>query len=547
MGLRIIRYKDGYRPNWHAEYKENGKIKTIKLTEEIKGTPPPSLSIKDEGSTLYEKSKARALAEFEKFMEERKQKGTSEQLLEKLYASKTGTEASYPLLKDLGVLWNNLPREKPLSEGRIANNLHVAQEFASHCKRTYIYEVTEHDVKAFMDWLKGQGFAWTSIKSKLSFLSGAFGKFNRGKVNPFSLVIKRNTDPSAQTIHRVPLTNGQIEALRDEAKGDELLYPLVECGLATGARLVDIAHMKKENIDLREGFITFTAQKTGTVCDIPLFDEFRKICEGIINSSDPDEPYLFPEAAFMYDTNRSGLVDRGKRLFANALFKDIGKTETPTLIIDGKPKEPLAAYEVYTLIDKYGDSPSQRDRLKTIYDLYIVKGKSYRQIEDELKLSRSYISHCLKLIENLTGDKLIRFDEKHNHIVDKLAMTRKHREGAKRAVSIYGWACLRSTFCRLAIERGVDEKMIMRAVGHSNFKTTMTYYDNPTRTHQREQMKMKMAATAIGHSTTPSPTAANLLDLINKLSPEQQALLAENLKALTEANAAPRNGLAISA
>ena len=50
----------------------------------------------------------------------------------------------------------------------------------------------------------------------------------------------------------------------------------------------------------------------------------------------------------------------------------------------------------------------------------------------------------------------------------------------KRAVSIYGWASLRYTFCRIAIECGVDEKMIMRTAGHINLKTTMTYYNNPT-------------------------------------------------------------------
>ena len=64
MGIRIIPYRDGYRPYWYADYKENGKVRRIRLTERVMGVPPPSLSIKDEGSVLYEKSKARAQAEF---------------------------------------------------------------------------------------------------------------------------------------------------------------------------------------------------------------------------------------------------------------------------------------------------------------------------------------------------------------------------------------------------------------------------------------------------------------------------------------------------
>ena len=131
--------------------------------------------------------------------------------MEELIASKTGKKVTYHKLKDLGNLWNGLPRDKPLSEGRIANNLHVAAEFANFCKCEYIYEVTEKDVKGFLDWLKAQGIAWTTIKSKMSFLSGAFGKFYRGETNPFSLVIKRNTEVDAKTIHRCPLTNEQTK------------------------------------------------------------------------------------------------------------------------------------------------------------------------------------------------------------------------------------------------------------------------------------------------------------------------------------------------
>ena len=547
MSIRIIPYRGGYRPHWYAEYKENGKTRQIRLTERIVGVPPKSLSIKDEGSVLYEKSKARALAEFEAFENERKRKGTSERLMEELIASKTGKKVTYHKLKDLGNLWNELPRDKPLSEGRIANNRHVAAEFAAFCKCEYIYEVTEKEVKGFLDWLKAQGIAWTTIKSKMSFLSGAFGKFYRGETNPFSLVIKRNTEVEAKTIHRCPLTNEQIESLRDAARGDDLLYPLVECGLATGARLVDIVHMRKDNIDFREGFVNYVAQKTGTICDIPLFDEFRTVCETIIASSDPSEPYLFPEAVAMYDTNRTGLCNRGKRLFAKALFKNVGEKSRVTIVVDGKPKEPMSAVEVYALIDKQSYKPHKGDRMKSVYDMYIVQGKSYRQIENELGIPRSSITDYMKAIERLTGDALIRFDAKHGYIVDKLDMTRKRREGTKRAVSIYGWASLRSTFCRLAIERGVDEKMIMRAAGHSNFKTTLTYYDNPTRTHQREMMKAKMAATAIGHSASTTPLATSIMKMVERLPRDQQMLLAENLKALLKNEANNPNQLAASA
>ena len=136
MGIRIIRYRhrSGYRPYWYGEYKENGQTRQIRLTERIAGIPPPSLSIKDEGSVLYEKSKARAQAEFEAFEKERIRKGSCERLMEELLASKTGKKITYHKLKELGSLWNGLPREKPLSEGRICRDrCETGQHHYLHC------------------------------------------------------------------------------------------------------------------------------------------------------------------------------------------------------------------------------------------------------------------------------------------------------------------------------------------------------------------------------------------------------------------------------
>lgn len=532
MGIRLIPYKGGYRPYWYAEYRENGRRRQIRLSERVMGTPPKSLSIREEGDTPYERSKARAEAEFETFEAERRRKCDRERLMEELVAAKTGERAVFHRLEDIGRLWNELPREVPLSELRMAGNLRMAKQFADFCGHRYLYEVKASDVKGFGDWLREQGYAWTTIKGRMSFLSGAFNRFNQGGTNPFRQVIRRRNDAESKTIHRNPLTNEQIEALREEARGDELLYPLVECGLATGARLYDIAHMRKDSIDFREGFVTYVASKTGTRCEIPLFDEFRRVCECIVNSSDPDEPYLFPEAAYLYDTNRTGLSYRGKRLFAKALFKDIGEKPEPTDVIDGKPRERRTAAEVYSLIDQRHYKPSKAERMKDIYEMYVVQGKPYRQIEAETRLPRSSIADYMREIERLTGDGLVRFDISRGHIVEKLEQTRVRRSETSRAVSVYGWASLRATFCRLAIERGVDEKMIMLAAGHSNFRTTMTYYDNPTRTHQRELMKARMAATAIGRKAEPTPLAESIHGLVDRLPPELQKALEANLRAV---------------
>ncbi|MBQ2625876.1 MAG: hypothetical protein IJG18_12370 [Kiritimatiellae bacterium] len=55
MGIRILPYRGGYRHYWYGEYREGGRLHQVRLSVKIAGVPPKSLSIKDEGSVLYEK------------------------------------------------------------------------------------------------------------------------------------------------------------------------------------------------------------------------------------------------------------------------------------------------------------------------------------------------------------------------------------------------------------------------------------------------------------------------------------------------------------
>ena len=70
MGLRIKKYKDGYRPQWYAYYDDNNQRREIRLDERISGTPPPSLSVMDRGDAEFERSQDRAQIKFDKFLDD---------------------------------------------------------------------------------------------------------------------------------------------------------------------------------------------------------------------------------------------------------------------------------------------------------------------------------------------------------------------------------------------------------------------------------------------------------------------------------------------
>ena len=528
MGIRVIRStrRKTYRRWWYGEYRENGKLYRVKLDVRVAGKPPSTFAAKDEGDTLFEASKAKAQRAFDDFMLSRQQKGNAEGLLESLIEAKTGEKVSYVRMDELAELWNGLARTRELAERRKRDNACVINHFAKFCGREYLYQVSTSDVVAYFNEIRKR-LAWSSVKSHMSILSGAFNRFlPNGCSNPFKKIIKRDTSEEAGTIHRIPLTNEQIEKVRELARRDEMLYGIFVCGLATGARLKDICFMKKSDIDLKDGFVSFVAAKTRTRCDLPLFDEFRSLCEGIINSSDPDEPLLFPDAARMYEHNYSGLIRRGKLLFAHALFDEVEeKCDDATLVVNGAPLPPKTFDEIMELIDEQRYSPSKTQRMKEVCERYVKRNQSYRQIIRETGIAKGCVCSYMSEIERLTGDKIIRFEKGKSKTHSLLARTRIKRKSTNRAVSTYGWSCLRPTFCVMAIESGVEPKQIMLAVGHKQFSTTLTYYNNPTREHQKQMWLKKVGGTPMGgmdgkvaiESALASLSSSDLMQLMEKI------------------------------
>ena len=208
------------------------------------------------------------------------------------------------------------------------------------------------------------------------------------------------------------------------------------------------------------------------------------------------------------------------------MFADTLKDTEPTLIENDEPMPPKTADEVMSLIDQQHFTPQKTERMKKVYQLYAIEKKSYRVIEAATKLSRGSIYGYMMEIETMTKDRIVRFEKGKSRTRQLLARTRIIRKSTNRAVSAYGWASLRATFCRLAIENGVDSKQIMKAVGHKQFTTTMTYYNNPTRDHQKQLWQKKMS---------PRNKDMSPMGLLSQLSPAQLETIVMQMKRLISA------------
>lgn len=469
MALRIKKHGNGYRPYWYATYKDKGIQKEIKLDIEIKGKPPASLSVKDTGDARFEASRGKAQARFDEIMNDRKKKGATSDLIAKAIEMREGSPIEHVRLHELADKYLSIGRTRSISEGRANEVRHAINRFSQFIKKEYLYQINAEDVGRYFRSLQN-AYAWSTVLTHMSILTGSFERFlPEGMRNPFKDIIKHNTSNDSACISKVALTQSELNAVREYAAADSFLYPLVECASCTGARLKDIANLEWLNVDLEHNLICFNAAKTGAQCTLPIFPPLRAVLDRLHQDRALGEIYVFPEAHEMYVHNRSGLVWRGKKLFANALFPDVP-------IPGNEIQREMTTGEVLGAIDAHEYTPEMRNKLKELYTRYAIKKQSYRTISAETGKSRSGISYLLKKLESDLGTSIIRFESSKRSLRSLMAQTRAYRIG-KRGVSVLGWHTFRTTFCTLAIESGVDERLIIKAVGHSTFKMLRKHYD----------------------------------------------------------------------
>ena len=102
----------------------------------------------------------------------------------------------------------------------------------------------------------------------------------KGGECPFAEIAKATPEKST----RRPLTDAELKAVFDGARGDRDLTMLLSLMLYTGARLSDACLMRWESIDFNRGIVGFTAIKTGARCRPPLMPELRALLETVPQS-----------------------------------------------------------------------------------------------------------------------------------------------------------------------------------------------------------------------------------------------------------------------
>jgi len=524
MGLQVRYRSDGqYVKTWYGQAVVNGKTESWTLKTQFKGKPPLTpegrVTLKGEGDAKYEVSRAKAENELKGLEEEAKQKGRAENLVEKLIEKKTGRAVEYVRLAELAARWRNLPRESSPCPEKQAWADNMLNRFAKVVDATYLYEVTAEQASGYMTSIR-ERYAASTADGIISLLRSAFDRLLPvGVVNPFKARITRRGKHcgGAVTVHKRPLTAEELERLFEAARPDPLLYRLTVAAACTGLRIGDVCRLTWRSVDFRSGVLSVRTSKTGKPITIPIFKPLREIFEAALADRVGASEFVFPDAAQMYQTNRSGIVYRGKALFARAFsgpdeecteVAEGGETVQGRVALKGVLSKVLAA------VDGWGFADDKKARMLDTLRR-VAAGQSYRDIEAATGRKRGQISEDLADAEQASGFVFRHGKAKGGRrgVRALMRVTRQKREGAcmLHSASVLGWHSLRATFATLALSANVPIETVKLITGHSVVSTLQKFYFNPTAEHLRAVLGDKLPDVLTGGKEEPKQLASGAM------------------------------------
>jgi len=524
--------------HWFGAYKDkNGKRLCKALETPILGHPPSSLSLREQGDDLFEQSRREAEVELDGFRIAARRKGRAIHLTEELIEEKTGRAIEYVKLEELPAKWRAIGRESQPTDARLKWCDMVFRRFAEALPCKYLHEVTPEQTSCYIDGLR-KDHARSTVSGTVQLLRSAFARLLPvGMASPFEgRINRRGADSGDDIIHRRPLTVDELVTLFETARLDSFVYPLAVCAALTGLRIGDVCQLTWQSVDFRAGVIAIRTSKTGKGVEIPIFRPLREVLESALVLRVDDCPFVWPEAAKMYKTNRQGIVYRGKALFARALAKPVKGGGVKSAISDKPAVERVKLAEVIdcvtaTVSERF--KGAKRARILDTVRRY-ANGQSYRRIEVETGRKRGQTSEDLQDAERVTGLRI-----RHGELVASgravkalIGTTRQAREGGKGslAASILGWHSLRGTWATLALSAGVPVETVRLVTGHSTANTVLKFYFNPQREHLRAVLGDKLPDVLTGVKAG-MPTkhrrvqVKKIADQIMKLSKDERAWL----------------------
>ncbi len=536
MGLELRRGRDGeFLPCWYGRVEVDGKAKVVNLKVKVKGKHPPTL--RQKGDDLFEASRDQAQDKFDEVQADARDKGNAAHLTKRLIQFKTGRAVEYVKLSDLAIKWRGLGRETQPTESWLKWCDTIFNRFAETMPCKYLHEIKPEQTVAYIEVLR-KDFTRRTANGAASLLKSAFARLlPLGSSNPFgSEITRRGAGTENDVIHRRPLTEFELVTLFNTARLEPFLFPLTVCAALTGMRIGDVCQLTWQSVDLRAGIIAVRTSKTGKGVEIPIFRPLQEVLQTAL-ANKGESPYVWPDAAHMYKTNRYGITYRGKSLFARAFEDSSNKTPERTQGIPDASDLAERVPHACEAVRKADFNPVKRDRILETLERY-ESGQSYREIEAETGRQRGQISEDLKEAERVSGLRLRHgaTTTSKRDIKTLITATRQKRgKGEKMlSASLLGWHSLRGTWATLALSAGIPVETVKLVTGHGTANTVLKYYYNPQREHLRAVLGDKLPDVLTGGKPSPKTKSRNPPPSLPASGTDRVTSVAAQLKQLSE-------------
>jgi len=569
MPLELRRQRDGsLRDTWYGRFEVDGKLQYVNLNVRVAGTPPASRSLRDEGDTAFERSRATAQAKLDGIVEDARSKQGSERLVEKLYEIKTGETVKSVRLTKLSEEWLKIPRKRKPDDRYASQCQSTLKRFAEFVqklnpKADEIAHVTRTVARSFMEAEEKRGVTAKTWNDVMKLLRATFMHLlPAGAINPFSDMPTRETE----TVFRIPFTPEELKAIMDAARDDEFIRPILVTGICTAMRRGDCCLLEWPDVDMERRFITVKTAKTGQTVSIPIFpmlyDELKALAKtnstphpnplpgrggegasrtgdvGARGASRPPKGYVFPDQAKMYLENPDGITWRVKKILVVALGES--EPDGPIEAEDDESEKALPEVSDDTA-RKRGeeyiaklDAGEKKQRMAKVFDLY-VGGKRVCDVAEALGISKGSVSGYLNEIEAAIGCRIVRGHGDGPSMTGRLntdnGLLWVKREGGTRRASVRDFHSFRVTWVTLALTAGVPLELVQKVTGHKTTDIVLKHYFQPGREAFRQALQAAMPKLLTNGQKSPKDEMREIVEAMTaKTWKHDQKQLLELLK-----------------
>lgn len=484
---------------WYARIMQKGKLRRINLGIRIEGERPPSITC--EGNPAFERSRGRAQQKHNEVVAEITSRRTAEELAQRVLEIKTGSRFESTKLADLPKAWLALPNDGR-SDQHIQTMTGKLRRFVAFMRQHHpavdeLAGVRADQVKAFLSEEKALRVSDRTWNITFGLLKGVFRKLEPGADAYRSYFALQRRIKQTDTVHRKSFQPDEIKGLLQAAEADPLIRSLMIVAFCTAMRLGDCTRLRWNAVSLDKKFITVKTHKTGKVVDISVLPLLRAELQ---KQSRSRSPFVFPEAARIYEESRHQLHRRLQKVFARAGYVDAGTAERiKTNGAPTTPKPELPSIDPEEMrargraaIAKATMGAAKRQRMMAIFEAYLA-GDALPQIARRLGVSKSTVSLHLNFLESAIGAALIRWRKQPMPTeVRGLIHAEPTDQPRLKRGSIMGWHSCRTTFVTLALSSGMPIALVQKVTGHGTVAIVLEHYFQPGRAQLAAAMTKAM-------------------------------------------------------